>query len=79
MAFGEKLKEAREKAGLSQTALAEKSGLHRFTVAKYEQGLRQPTFEAVDALARALGVSCEAFRESIAPPAEKPKGKGKKA
>jgi transcriptional regulator with XRE-family HTH domain len=61
--FAVKLKRLREAAGLTQPQLAERAGMHQFGVAKLEQGLRQPTWATVQALAAALGVSCEAFQD----------------
>jgi DNA-binding XRE family transcriptional regulator len=66
--FAAKLKELRERAGMTQPALAERVGMNRFSIAQLEQGRRKPTWETVQALSDALGVSCEAFRE---PPAER--------
>jgi transcriptional regulator with XRE-family HTH domain len=73
--FGARLKALREAAGLTQAALAERAGMHRFGVAKIEQGLREPGWETVLALARALNVSCSAFEappDAPAPPVEPP-------
>ena len=52
--------------------------MNQFGVAKLEQGVRDPSWATVLALASALGVKCTAF--DIAPAdADKPtKGKGKK-
>ena len=80
--FGQRLKQLRESASLTQQQLAEKAGLNQFGVAKLEQGVRSPAWQTVQALARALGVSCQAFEEGAAeaetpaPPAKK-KGKRK--
>ena len=41
MTFGEKLKEARQKAGLSQEQLSEKLHVSRSAVAKWETGVSQ--------------------------------------
>jgi transcriptional regulator with XRE-family HTH domain len=71
VAFGVRLKELRQAAGLSQRALADKAGLHQFGVAKIEQGLRSPGWETVTALCDALGVSCDEFREGSRTPAER--------
>jgi DNA-binding XRE family transcriptional regulator len=63
--FALKLKELREKAGLTQEQLAKKAGIHRFTVAKLEQDLREPGWSVVQSLASALGVDCSAFQDPI--------------
>jgi transcriptional regulator with XRE-family HTH domain len=72
------LKQMREKAGLTQPELAERAGMNRFGIAKLEQGVREPTWATVQALAKALGVRCSAF-EMPPPeppkPARKPRGK----
>ena len=59
MPFGEKLQRLRERAGLSQSGLADKAGLSVRSVQNWEQGHRGPSAAAVLALARALGVSAE--------------------
>lgn len=53
-AFGSVLREAREKAGLSQDQLAHDAGLHRTYVSLLERGKRQPSLKAITALSRAL-------------------------
>jgi DNA-binding XRE family transcriptional regulator len=73
--FGERLKELREAAGLTQAGLAERAGMNRFGVAKLEQGVREPTWATVRALARALSVGCVAFETT--PPPARPGRKGK--
>jgi len=60
--FGARLKELREQAGLTQQELAAAAGMHRFGIAKLEQGLREPSWATVRALCMALGLSCEAFQ-----------------
>ncbi len=74
--FGEKLRELRTAAGLTQTELAEKAGLHRQAIAKLELGERQPAWETVRSITKALGVSCEAFEgEPAVNPPRKPRKK----
>jgi transcriptional regulator with XRE-family HTH domain len=68
--FGAKLKAVREAAGLTQDQLAEKAGLYKFSIAKIEQGVREPTWSTVQALAKALGVDCTAFQVEEAGPVE---------
>jgi transcriptional regulator with XRE-family HTH domain len=55
------LKELREAQGWSQAQLAGYAGLHRFAIAKLEQGLREPTWATALKLAKALGVEVGAF------------------
>jgi transcriptional regulator with XRE-family HTH domain len=62
--FGPRLKELREKAGLSQAQLAEKTGMNVFGVAKLEQGHREPSWATVLLITKALNVDCTAFSES---------------
>ena len=63
MAFHARLRELRESASLSQAALAERAGMSKGGVADLEQGRRQPGWETVQKLAKALGVDCTAFAE----------------
>ena len=55
------LRELRQQAGLSQEALADKAGLHRTYISQLERGLKSPTVDVLDALARALGVTLKMF------------------
>ncbi len=77
--FARRLKELREGAGLTQQQLGEQAGMHKLSVAKLEQGIREPTWATVQALADALGVSCEAFREEPGPMPEPQRGRPRKA
>ncbi len=61
MSFGETLRKLREKKGLTQAGLAEKSGVSIRTIQAWEQGHRQPDLTPFSCLARTLGVSMEAF------------------
>ena len=72
MTFAERLKQLREQAGLTQESLARKSNLSLGAVRNYEQGIREPYWQIVFQLAEALGVSCEVFRDAVAPPTEQP-------
>ena len=55
VAFGRVLRQEREKSGLTQTALAERAGLHSTTVSMLERGRRQPSLGVSFRLSVALG------------------------
>ena len=59
MTFGEKLKEARQKAGLSQEQLSEKLHVSRSAVAKWETDKGMPDIENLKAASQLLGVSID--------------------
>jgi transcriptional regulator with XRE-family HTH domain len=61
MAFATKLTELREAAGLTQGQLAEAAFMSKRGVSHLEQGLREPGWDTIQKLARALGVGIEAF------------------
>lgn len=63
MKFAEKLRELRDRAGLSEAKLAKASGVSFAAIHEYGLSRRKPSFEAVVKIARALGVTCEAFAE----------------
>jgi transcriptional regulator with XRE-family HTH domain len=83
MTFGARLKQARERAGLSQAELARRSGLSVRNVQNWEQGHREPLAGRLLALARALGVPVESLLvDSVAgrgstkeAPPRKPRGR----
>jgi DNA-binding XRE family transcriptional regulator len=73
--FAARLRQLRAAAKMTQHELAERSGIHRQTIARIELGDHQPSWQTALALARALGVNCLAFQEDAgqaeAPPAKK--------
>jgi transcriptional regulator with XRE-family HTH domain len=74
--FGGRLRELREKAGMSRPDLAKRSGVSLDLVASLEQGRRAaPTWPTVLALATALGVDCTAF--AVEPAPRDPAGPGR--
>jgi transcriptional regulator with XRE-family HTH domain len=87
--FGQQLRRLRDGSGLTQAELAERAGIHPNTMARMERGEHEPAWPLVLALARALGVTADAFMPAEEPATaveaqaeEKPakaKGKGKAA
>ena len=59
MTFGEKLKEARKQAGLSQEQFAEKMCVSRSAIAKWESDKGMPDINNLKAMAQLLGVSVD--------------------
>lgn len=50
---------SRRRAGLTQRALAERLGLRQATIARWERGDRQPSFEDAEAAAHACGLQID--------------------
>jgi|GEM_PF-1050564 len=55
--IGEKIKKARERAGLSQGALSKKSGIAQSTLSYIEQGAKSPTMDTMTAICEGLSIS----------------------
>jgi transcriptional regulator with XRE-family HTH domain len=64
--FPGRLRELRERAGLTQEQLADRAGVKRDAVARWESGRREPGWSSVLALADALGVTPDAFTQEPA-------------
>lgn len=81
-AFARRLKELRVEAKMTQKELAERTGMHLGGIFKLEQGVNRPSWDTVQLLAHALGVSCEAFIDpTLQPPQQepaRPRGRPKK-
>ena len=58
---GDRIREARKKAGINQEELAELARLNRVTVAKYESGKVEPGAQAIKRIADALDVTADAL------------------
>jgi transcriptional regulator with XRE-family HTH domain len=78
MAFHARLKELREKAGLTQGELAGHAGMSQAGIANLEQDRTKPAWETVQKLVAALGVSCEAFNEKAESDEPSPRGRPRK-
>ena len=55
--FGQRLREARVKAGMSQSDVEEISGIPKARLSRYENGHVAPSIQTLERLAVALGVS----------------------
>lgn len=55
--FAENLRKQRDRAGISQEALAEACDLHRTEISLLERSKRSPRLETIVILARGLGLS----------------------
>lgn len=77
--FGFRLRELRERAGLTQAQLADAVGVKVLAVTRWERGEREPGWSNIVALAAALGVDCTAFTQEPASSSEpRPRGRPKK-
>lgn len=56
-AFGTNLREARERLGLTQEQVAERSGVHATEVSRMEAGKRDPQVSTLERLAKAVEVT----------------------
>ena len=63
--FSEKLAKLRKSRGYSQEALAEKLGVSRQTVAKWEAGDSVPDLELAASVSRVFGVSLDSLTDNV--------------
>ena len=56
MTVGEKIREARIKAGLTQKEVGIRSGIAEPTIRRYEHGLLNPKIETIQKIAESIGV-----------------------
>lgn len=59
--FAKRLKELREQRGMTQEELAKASGLSISFIRAVEQGVNAPSFDSMEALAKALAVEAIDF------------------
>src|SRR5271155_4224940 len=64
---GQRVRQARELRGLTQTALAELLGIDQTMVAHMERGTKQPSAEVLEHLASELQLSEDFFRQANSP------------
>jgi transcriptional regulator with XRE-family HTH domain len=77
--FAGRLKELRERAGLTQEQLADRAGMNKYGVAQLEQGRNKPSWESVLILADALGVTPNDFTQAPVAVADTKRGRPRKA
>lgn len=63
--FGENLRGARHKAGLSQDTLAKRADVDRSALSGYERGRREPNLRTIVKLARALQVPADTLMRGL--------------
>jgi transcriptional regulator with XRE-family HTH domain len=68
--FGERVKELRRASGTSQEAFADHCGYARSYMSRVERGRANPSLDAIEALATALGVEEKQLFETPAPTAK---------
>lgn len=62
---GKRLKEIRKRRGYTQSELAVETQIHQSNISRWERDEGRPDVHEVYALADALRVSCEAFRQEV--------------
>lgn len=73
--FGERVRERRQALGLSQEAYALSCDLDRTYVSGIERGVRNPTLQVLQILARGLGTSIADLAEAVDSPLPKAKSR----
>ena len=66
MTLGQNIQNARRAQGLSQEALAEKIGVSRQALGKWEKDTALPGLDNLQALAAALGIGVDALKSAAA-------------
>ena len=64
MGFGEKLRAAREKSGMTQQQVADIMQIDKSTYCGYETGKRQPDVQKIKMLSQILGISGDELLET---------------
>ena len=63
--FGEAVRQARKRAGISQERLALDAGLHRTYVSQIERGIANPSLWSIASLASVIGVRVRYLLRSV--------------
>lgn len=86
MAFADRLRELLERRGLTQYALAKRTGISKQVLSYLAAGLRDPSWSTVQRLAAGLGVDCRELADpelavlpvELAETASRPRGRPRK-
>jgi transcriptional regulator with XRE-family HTH domain len=73
MSIGSAIRRAREEAGLSQAALARRSGTSQAAISRIERGLEEPTLRRVEQIVAGLGLRPRLEFEPLAEPDAEPR------
>lgn len=73
VAFGERIRQLRQAAGMTQEDLAERCGLFRTYMSRIETGKANPTLSMIHALATSLGVSMVELFDDATPVRKAPR------
>lgn len=68
MTTGEKIKEARKRANMTQKELGDKLGVSPVMISQYESDKRKPKIETLERVATALNVPISAFLDGLSEP-----------
>lgn len=63
MNLGENIKRARERAGITQIALAEKLNVHQIVISRWENNKRTPSAVTFGEICKAIGASADELLE----------------
>lgn len=63
MNLGENIKRARERAGITQMALAEKLNVYQMAISRWENNNRTPSAATFGEICRAIGASADELLE----------------
>lgn len=65
MNIGERIKIERERRGWSKVELAKRSGVSDRCIGHYEHGQREPQFEAIGKIMKAMGFQMQFVKEGV--------------
>lgn len=66
--IGERIKQVRKEAGMTQQQLAQRLGIPYQSIGQWERGIRKPKIETLQAIADAIGVSLDYLLGNVTDP-----------